>query len=271
MNLGLSVQEFIELLNHPKIDFHQHLSVKQDLEERLAILKRNNIEKAIIIPYDFAGLSEREVYAAAQTLPKTKQYINTVLRRLDLINEMLQDYLKPEDELIFTPWVSPECDNLDSFIEEALMIKIITVLDNFTEDYFERIKPIMSKAEENNTAVMFHTGWGVPVDPLIKLAADYKTKIVIGHAKEDNDQYGVLRGAALSLPNVFLESSYLVHAKRLYQYRKYSDKIFFGSDLRARIDEQTIKGWVLGVIASDLTIQQKKDIMYFNARRFLNY
>jgi len=247
------------------VDFHHHLGVS--LDEYLGVLDRNDIIRSVLMPYDFGLLSEKDAYLASFNFEKSSEFVNGFLKRLDIINEKLLDSVKGINKIVFTPWLSPMCDNLDSFTG-ARVVKFVPVFDNFTPDYFIRIKPLVSDSVSNGAIVMIHTGWGVPVKPIAKLASEFPDgKFVIAHMKEDSDLYAKDRLEALSLSNVYCEASYLPHPKRISQYVSagLGKKLLFGSDFRKLDDEQTIRGYKAMLMESDISIEKKYDILFNNA------
>lgn len=247
------------------VDFHHHFGVS--LCEYLGVLDRNDIVKSVLMPYDFGLLSERDAYLASFNFEKTNEFINGFLKRLDVINEKLLDSVKGFSRIVFAPWLSPECDNLESFTR-ARVVKFVPVFDNFTPDYFARIKPLVSEAVSNGSIVMVHTGWGAPVKPIMDLASEFPDgKFVIAHMKEDSDLYAKDRLEALSLSNVYCELSYLPHPKRVSQYviAGLGKRLLFGSDFRRLDDEQTIRGYKAMLMESDISVDEKYDILFNNA------
>jgi len=254
------------------IDFHQHLSVKSDLDAHIKMLSRNNIEHAVVMPYDFLDLSEKEVYQCAQKLTKPKSYIN-FLKKIDIINESFLNYVKNCGKITPAAWFSPECNNLDSFIDKVKIIKFIPVLDNYNSDYFNRIKNLVGKIINRGKIVMIHTGWGINPNYLNSLASNYPEGIFVNaHMKEDNDSYNVGRFNALkNNANLFCEISYFPHAKRIAQYVNagLGKRLIFGSDYRNADDEQTINGYAAMLNAANITQSIKTSIFYDNAMNLL--
>ncbi|MDD2679123.1 MAG: amidohydrolase family protein [Candidatus Nanoarchaeia archaeon] len=251
------------------IDFHHHLGV--DLDAYLEVLSRNNIEKAVLMPYDFGELSEKEAYLASFSPLKTKEYINCFLKQLGRINEELYNKTLGIEKIIFTPWLSPECSDLSSFTH-AKVVKFVPIFDNLNEDYFQRIEPLIEEAINNGAIVMIHTGWGANVQPVISLAEKFPLgKFVIAHMKEDDDSYNYWREKALALKNVYCEISYFPHPKRIANYAKkgLAEKLLFGSDFRKLEDEQTIRGYSAMVNEADMSEEQKKGIFKDNALNLL--
>ncbi len=252
------------------IDFHQHAGL--DLERHLSVLDELNISKAVVMPYSFGDLTEKEAYHLTFSKEKGKRYINGFLKKLDRINDELFYQIKGVNKMVFTPWLSPECDNLDSFLN-ALVVKFVPIFDNFTSDYFDRIKPLVNEAISNGSMIMIHTGWGAPVKPIGDLAAEFPDgKFIIAHMKEDDDSYAVDRLNVLkNYKNVFCEISYFPHPKRISQYVSNGlvNQLLFGSDFRKLADKQTIKGFRAMLMQADISDADKERILYFNAEQLL--
>lgn len=254
------------------LDFHTHLAVK--LDSFLGLLERNNIEKAVVIPYSFGPYNWKDIFAFLKTETKPEEYIHNVLMKLDEVNNGFLEQLKGHKNLIPAPWISPECNNLDDIFSkpEVKIIKFIPVLDNVTPDYYKKIEYYVENAVDNNKIVMIHTGWGAKVKPVGELASKYPTgKFVIAHMKEDNDFEAQDRlDALMKNPNLYAETSYGPGPHRIEQYVKagLGKRIIFGSDFR--ISESSLKWYIAQITFAELDDKIKQDILCYNAKELLN-
>lgn len=258
-------------------DFHTHLALKK--ADYLDCLKKSGVNKAVVIPFSFAGYNIFNVYKLSLKKQKPKEYIDNVLKKLVDINSEFLDktnYINKEERRVYpAPWISPECEGIEEVINDdrVKIIKFIPVMDNVTSDYYKRIEPLVKEAVGLNKIVMVHTGWGAPVKPVADLAkSNSKGTFVIAHAKEDDDTYKEARVKALNLDNVYLELSFIPHAKRVSQYVKlgFVDKLLFGSDLITESDVQSVKGYISVINCAEITGSDKRKIFYKNAEKLFN-
>ncbi|MDD5417489.1 MAG: amidohydrolase family protein [Candidatus Nanoarchaeia archaeon] len=263
------------------IDFHTHLALQAETYSK--VLKKYNIETAVCIPYDFGEftfeqllheLNNKPEEWANGVLPKSGNYIKNVLQRLININLRFLGEIKSKKNIIPAPWISPECDGLEDFIEnpEIKIIKFIPVLDNATKDYYtQKIIPYVKHAVDNDKLIMIHTGWRAKVKPISKLAEQFpQGKFVIAHMKEDDDFMGHDRFAVLKdNKNVYVETSYGQGPHRIETYVKegFGKRILFGSDFRTSTSSLE---WQIGMInLSEISEEEKQDILYNNAKKLL--
>ncbi len=247
------------------IDFHTHLAI--DLDKFLKVLNKNNIEKAIVIPYNLGPYGFKEILEFIRTPEKPKEFINNFLKKLDKINEEFLDQVKGCDKIIPAPWFSPESDNLSDFISKVDIIKFIPVFDNVTPDYYSRIESYVEQAVEQGKIIMIHSGWGAKVKPIGELASRYpKGKFVMAHLKEDNDFEMIDRLQALSKnKNLYCETSYGPGPHRIEQLVKarLGKRMLYGSDYRT--SETSLKWYIAQVTYANIKEEIKEDILYNNA------
>ncbi len=253
-------------------DFHTHLAIS--VKKYCKLLEENNIKKAVVIPYSFGEYDMAKFYDLLKTDEKPKDYINLVLKKLDIINYEFLEQIKEYKNLIPAPWVSPECNNLENIIsnKKIKIIKFIPVFDNLTKDYYERIEPIVEESIKNKKIIMIHTGWGAKVKPVGELAEKYSEgKFVIAHMKEDDDFEAIDRkNALINNPNLYCETSYGPGPHRIEQYVKLglSERLLFGSDFRT--SESSLKWYIQQIILANINPEIKQDILFNNAEKLMN-
>jgi len=208
------------------IDFHTHIgkgdpfyhsTIEEEQlhikpEKLLSEMDRCNVSKSVVIPA--FRLSHRLIEANHQLAAFIKNFRN---------------------KLFAFAWLDPRiegvCQHLDDLVRQYGFkgLKLHPVLNGYYLTN-ESINPLIEKCIDLRIPVLTHTGWGSlgSVNLVDKLANRYpKAKIVIAHMIEPT-----CVDVAKKNENVFIETSYATHPRRITQAIKAigADKLIYGSD-----------------------------------------
>lgn len=264
------------------IDFHEHMILP--VEKQLEMLDRYKIEKAVVMPMEFGNFSMRKLLTLVGMNEKPVSYQEKVLKKLYSFNNALRVKIKEDTKrFIFAAWISPTVyyeETPPEFYlkfkfedaEPIKIVKFIPVFDHVTSNYYRKMIELLSEIPQ--TIIMIHTGWGSKVIDLVKVIETFPEKnFVLAHMKEDDDMDNEQRKEVLKKnENVYLETSYAPHSKRIWQYVRagFGDKLLFGSDYRLPEDEQTLRCYIKMVEEADISKEDKEYIFYQNAVDLLN-
>ena len=249
------------------IDFHTHLPLSPIVSFTPEITKLPDFDDFLKALND-AQITEAVVFCG----PK-----KGVMRQE---NEMLAKRIQSlQRRFILVAWLNPNYDtaaDLQDLIKDHDFhgLKLHPVFDKYMlSDPI--VKPFIVKALELKVPIMIHSGWGPEgrIQDIGKLAEDYPDgTFVCCHMKEEyglNDRFSHIKMAAQN-PNVYLESSYVPHPRRLAEAVDMlgAERILFGSDYpwgAQNIDWEKTK-----VTAAPISYDDKKKILAENAKELLN-
>ena len=258
------------------IDFHQHLVLAP--HQIKTILDEYNIEKAIVMPFDFGSMDWNKALKVAGMNAKDEQYIKEVLKKLPQINDNLYKIVEKDSRLMFTPWIStiPK-DPLEKLNNKKWKVaKIIPIFDYVVNEktYVKQISPIIEQLVDMDKIVMIHSGWGARPSLFAKVFRRFPTgRFVVAHMKEDIDTYNIERKKLLSFAtnNIWIETSYAAGPHRIKQYvdKGWGNRLLFGSDFRNESYIPTLEWFIQMIELSDISEKSKANIFYDNAKFLL--
>jgi hypothetical protein len=180
---------------------------------------------------------------------------------------------------ILVAWLNPKYDSaadLHDLVKEKDFhgLKLHPVFDKYKLSD-PMVKPFIEKAIELEVPIMIHSGWGPEgrVQDIGSLAENYPDGLfVCCHMKEEyglNDRFSHITMAAQN-PNVYLETSYIPHPRRLAEAVEIlgAERLLFGSDYPW--GAQNINWEKTKVTAAPVSYDDKKKILAENAKKVLN-
>jgi hypothetical protein len=254
------------------IDFHQHFVLEPEVVK--GVMDKHGIEKVVMMPLNFGVMTWEDVINEAGMNKKSKEYKENVLHDLRTVNIALSRKIRDEKRFEFAPWesasMSVELSALS--LEIAMMAAFIPPADDVNEWYYYNIIARIEKLLQ--PIILIHTGWGTTIEPMIKVFDEFPDKtFVMKHMKEDDDSMNEIRKYVLKTrKNVYVETSYCPHPKRIEQYVKmgFGDRILFGSDFRTLEDESTLEHFINLIELARIPDDVKDDIFYNNAAELLD-
>lgn len=273
------------------IDFHQHLVALGKVEEHAKLMDINAVRLSLLIPFPTEIVSIPDALPNIGMKKKSKNYIDAVLKPLNHLNNELIRYVnnfnniepsdpsdgeKPKCRFVPVPWIPLGLKELeipktpDGFLP---IVKFIPIFDNVKDNrnYWNKMDTSINLTHAD--IITIHTGWGSPILPLLEIIKNHPDVIfVLMHMKEDFDQDNIDRKTIMKeCDNVYLETSYVPHSKRIYQYVRdgFGDRLLFGSDYRTSDDLQSLRGFVQVIKESDITHEDMDNILYNNAYHLL--
>jgi predicted TIM-barrel fold metal-dependent hydrolase len=252
-------QESIDFHTHlplsPIVSFTPEITKLPDFDEFLKALNDAHVTEAVL----FCGPKKGAMREENENLAKR---IHSLQRRFILV-----------------AWLNPKYDtaaDLQDLVKENDFhgLKLHPVFDKYKlSDPI--VKPLVEKSIELEVPIMIHSGWGPEgrVQDIGKLAEEYPDgTFVCCHMKEEyglNERFSHIEMAAHQT-NVYLESSYIPHPRRLGEAVEIlgAERILFGSDYPW--GAQNI-GWEKSkVTAAPISYDDKKKILAENAKKLLN-
>ncbi|UCG04103.1 MAG: amidohydrolase family protein [Candidatus Heimdallarchaeota archaeon] len=248
------------------IDFHTHLPLSPIVSFTPEIAKLPDIN-------DFLkALNDAHVTEAVLLCGPKKEAMRDENENLARRVHSLQRRFK------LMAWLNPKYDSaadLQDLVKENDFhgLKLHPVFDKYKlSDPI--VKPLIEKAIKLEVPIMIHSGWGPEgsVQDIGKLAEEYPDgTFVCCHMKEEyglNERFSHIEMAAHNT-NVYLESSYIPHPRRLAEAVEIlgAERILFGSDYPW--GAQNIAWEKTKVTAAQISYDDKKKILAENAKELL--
>ncbi|MFW9904928.1 MAG: amidohydrolase family protein [Candidatus Thorarchaeota archaeon] len=249
------------------IDFHTHLPLSPIVSFTPEITKLPDIN-------DFLkALNDAQVTEAVLLCGPKKGAMR-------LENENLAKRIQSiQRRFILIAWLNPKYDSatdLQDLVKGNNFhgLKLHPVFDKYKLSD-PMVEPFIEKAIELEVPIMIHSGWGPEgrVHDIGALAESYPDgTFVCCHMKEEyglNDRFSHIK-MAVQNTNVYLESSYIPHPRRLAEAVEIlgSERILFGSDYPW--GAQNIRWEKTKITMAPISYDDKKKVLAENAKKVLN-
>jgi len=207
-------------------DFHTHIGKGDPFYH-----SSNEEDGLFVLPKKLLTEMDRFNVTKSAVIPNFHLPHRLFNANLEMVSS-IQDF---KDRLFPFAWLDPRvegvCDQLETLVKKYNFkgLKLHPVLNGYYLTN-KTVNPLIEKSIDLRIPILIHTGWGPLgnvnlVDTLAKLYSE--AKIVIAHMIEPN-----CVEIAKNNENVFIETSYAVHPRRIEQAVRAigANKIIYGSD-----------------------------------------